>query len=183
MATARNKTAGSDGKGTAAKKTTAKKRKPRTEDHRPRIPKDEKSEWVDITPPEADGQIGPGRPRIEIDKDIFENLCRIQCSKAEIAYWFGCSDDTITKWCLRTYTDENGNPMNFTDCYKRFSEHGKISLRRQMIKSANNGNVTMQIFLAKNMLGMSDKTSVDIESSKGVQIYLPDNGRPDVLPD
>ena len=176
------KDAVSDGKATATKKKTAvRKRKPRTEDHRPRVPKDEKSEWAEITPPEEDGHIGPGRPQIEIDKDVFENLCRIQCTKLEIASWFGCNDETISNWCKKTYVDEDGKPMNFLESYKRFAEHGKISLRRQMVKSANSGNVTMQIFLAKNMLGMSDKTSVDVESSSGIQIYFPDNGRPDVL--
>ena len=28
-----------------------------------------------------------GRPKIEIDKDQFEKLCNIQCTKEEIAGW------------------------------------------------------------------------------------------------
>lgn len=151
--------------------------------HLPRVPKIEKCEFVENTPEEEEAYAEGGRPQIPIDKDTFEGLCRLQCTKNEISAWFGCSEDTISRWCLRTYVGEDGKPMGFADSYKKFSEHGKISLRRQMIQSASKGNVTMQIFLAKNMLGMSDKSSVDVAASNGIQIYFPDNGRPDVLGD
>ena len=164
-------------------KKTSKKKFAGRGGHLPRVPKVEKCEFVETTPEEQEEHIGPGRPMIPIDKDTFEGLCRLQCTKSEIAAWFGCNDETISNWCKRTYADADGNPMNYLDCYKKFSEHGKISLRRQMLQSVQKGNVTMQIFLAKNLLGMSDKSTVDVAASGGVQIYFPDNGRPDVLGD
>ena len=44
-----------------------------------------------------------GRPNIEIDKDVFERLCAIQCTQVEMACFLGVSEDTIERWCMRTY--------------------------------------------------------------------------------
>lgn len=38
---------------------------------------------------------------------------------------------------------------------------GKASLRRMQFKSAEDGNVTMQIWLGKQMLGQRDKSEID----------------------
>ena len=35
------------------------------------------------------------RPRIEIDKEDFEKLCGLMCTKEEIAGFFDCSDDFV----------------------------------------------------------------------------------------
>ena len=43
------------------------------------------------------------RPQINIDRKIFENACELQCTQAEIARLFGCSIDTIERWCRRVY--------------------------------------------------------------------------------
>ena len=43
------------------------------------------------------------RPRIKIDQASFEKLCSLQCTLAEIAVFFGCSEDTIERWCKRIY--------------------------------------------------------------------------------
>jgi len=50
---------------------------------------------------------------------------------------------------------------NFADCYKKHGDEGKSSLRRNQWKSAQDGNVTMQIWLGKQMLGQRDKSDVD----------------------
>ena len=105
-----------------------------------------------------------GRPEIPIDKKTFEKLCMLQCTKKEIADFFDCSDDTITNWCLKNYVDEDGNPMNFSDTYEKKSAGGKISLRRMQWKSAENGNVSMQIFLGKQYLGQKDEKSFEISN-------------------
>lgn len=84
-----------------------------------------------------------GRPQVQIDKNNFESLCAIFCTEEEIADFFDCSVDTISRWCQRTYG------TTFADIYKRKSARGKISLRRLQYQSAQAGNVTMQIFLGK----------------------------------
>lgn len=90
-----------------------------------------------------------GRPQIEIDQKRFENLCGIQCTLEEIAGVFGCSSDTIERWCKRTYG------LNFAEVYKKHSGVGKMSLRRAQFRLAEK-NAAMAIFLGKNLLGQRD---------------------------
>jgi hypothetical protein len=90
------------------------------------------------------------RPQIEIDQDIFENLCKIQCTLIEIASVFDCCDETIERWCKRTYD------IGFAEAFKRYSSQGKTSLRRYQFKMAET-NVAMAIWLGKQWLGQTDK--------------------------
>lgn len=99
---------------------------------------------------------GRGRPRIEIDKDSFEKLCYLQCTLAEIASFFKCSEDTIENWSKRTYK------TNFSDAYKNYSAGGKISLRRWQFRAAENGNVSMLIWLGKQYLGQKDQQEIAV---------------------
>lgn len=99
------------------------------------------------------------RPRKEIDSEQFEKLCALQCTLKEISGWFGCSEDTIENWCKRTYVDENGEQMGFSDAYKNFSVDGKISLRRFQFKMAER-NPSMAIWLGKQWLGQRDTIDV-----------------------
>ena len=92
-----------------------------------------------------------GRPAIEIKEDQFESLCNLQCTLTEIAGFFKCSEDTIENWCKRTYK------ATFSECYKKYSQGGKISLRREQWKLAQKGNASMLIWLGKQWLGQTDK--------------------------
>lgn len=89
------------------------------------------------------------RPRIEIDQKQFENLCGLQCTLKEIAGFFNCSEDTIERWCKRTYKE------SFADVYEKKSSEGKISLRRAQKKLAEK-SAAMAIFLGKQILGQKD---------------------------
>lgn len=113
-----------------------------------------------------------GRPRIEIDEDQFKALCNIQCTLVEISDWFKCSEDTIERWCKRTFD------MSFADTYKKFSVGGKISLRRYQMKMAET-NVTMAIWLGKQYLGQTDKQEIatvsnEDETIKEMELYFSD---------
>ena len=90
-----------------------------------------------------------GRPKKEIDKKIFENLCGLQCTLEEIAGVFDCSVDTIERWCKREYKE------TFAEVYKKHSAKGKTSLRRTQFKLAEK-SAAMAIFLGKNYLGQKD---------------------------
>lgn len=101
-----------------------------------------------------------GRPKIELsDKDwqIAENMAKIHCTGEEIADVLGFSYDTLEKRVKSKYK------CSFTEWYKRFTGRGKTSLRRMQWKSAEDGNVTMQIFLGKNILGQSEQQTVDVK--------------------
>lgn len=98
------------------------------------------------------------RPRIEIDKEQFEKLCSIQCTLTEIASWFKCSEDTIENWCKREYEE------GFSECFKKYSAGGKISLRRWQFKLAER-NTTMAIWLGKQYLGQRELQEVAVSGS------------------
>lgn len=93
--------------------------------------------------------MGRGRPKVEIDQKLFKKLCGMFCTKEEIAGIFECSEDTIERWCKRTYH------MNFADVFKKESAMGKMSLRRNQFKLSEK-SAAMAIFLGKNYLGQRD---------------------------
>ena len=99
-----------------------------------------------------------GRPKKEIDAKLFEGLCRIHCTEKEICSIFECCEDTLNAWCKETYQDDEGNPLTFSEAYKKHSAYGNASLRRKQFKLAEN-NATMAIWLGKQYLGQKD--SVD----------------------
>lgn len=96
------------------------------------------------------------RPRIEIDKDSFEKLCGLQCTKAEICGFFDITDKTLDAWCTRTYK------KGFSDVFEQKRGAGKISLRRAQFRLAEH-NAAMAIFLGKNYLGQTDNPQVVTE--------------------
>ncbi len=44
---------------------------------------------------------GSGRPRARINWRDFDKLCGLQATQEEIAWWFGCSVDTLERACQR----------------------------------------------------------------------------------
>ncbi len=103
-----------------------------------------------------------GRPRIEIDQGLFERLCEYQCTLEEIAGILKCSEDTIERWCKRTYEE------SFAEAYKKHSANGKMSLRRMQFKLAEK-SAAMAIWLGKQYLGQRDKDIADaMDRSNGV---------------
>lgn len=90
-----------------------------------------------------------GRPTIQIDQRNFEELCKMQCTEMEIAGFFRCSDETLNKWCKKTYK------KTFEECFAILRQGGKASLRRTQWRLAET-NPSMAIFLGKNYLGQCD---------------------------
>jgi len=85
-----------------------------------------------------------GRNKIVVPPEEVEDLAQIGCTDRDIANWFGIDENTLR--------------YNFSDYLIKGRENLKISLRRAMLKNAcANLNAAVQIFLAKNMLGMSDQ--------------------------
>lgn len=120
-----------------------------------------------------------GRPRKNIDKNQFENLCGMQCTEEEICSWFDVTDKTLNSWCKRTYK------MNFSEVFRQKRGKGKISLRRTQFRLAEK-SAAMAIFLGKQYLGQRDVQATEITGADGgpletsemkVNVYLPSNGR------
>ena len=84
-----------------------------------------------------------GRPKKVIDVEILKNLCEIQCTIKEIAQVLGVSTDTLQ----RNYKDEIATGKTL----------GKIALRRAQYRNAiEKNNITMQIWLGKQILNQAD---------------------------
>ena len=121
------------------------------------------------------------RPKIKINWSLVENMCAIMCTMEEICSVLGISSDTLTRRIKDEYK------QTFPEYYDAKCAQGKMSLRRiqynsamgtkkmikdtdkdsptygEMIESdqwANNGSVTMQIWLGKQWLGQTDKQEV-----------------------
>lgn len=91
------------------------------------------------------------RPKKEIDKKQFENLCKLHCTEIEIASFFECDITTLYRWCKRTYHDSFANISN------KYAQVGNISLRRTQYKLAER-STPMAIWLGKQYLGQKDIT-------------------------
>lgn len=84
------------------------------------------------------------RPKkYKIDHQEVEKLASYGCSNTEIAEFYGCDESLIRK--------------SFSEYLTKGRAKGKIRLRQLQWKSAEKGNVTMQIFLGKNLLGQQDR--------------------------
>jgi len=83
-----------------------------------------------------------GRDKKIVPPDEVYKLAAIGCKNVEIAEWFGVTEDAISR--------------NFAAELEKGRAQVRISLRRAMLTNAQNMNAAVQIFLAKNLLGMSD---------------------------
>lgn len=85
-----------------------------------------------------------GRKPLDIDEQQVIELASINCSYAEIAAVVGCDPSTLTR--------------RFAQAIEKGREQGKESLKRAMWKAGvTNGNITMMIWLSKQMLGYTEK--------------------------
>lgn len=92
-----------------------------------------------------------GRDKRVVPPDQVEELAALGCRDNEIANFFGVKEDTLR--------------YNFADYLTKGRAQLKITLRRAMLTNAKgNMNAAVQIFLAKNVLGMSD-APVDSEAN------------------
>lgn len=92
-----------------------------------------------------------GAPVKEVDFDELDKLLFIQCTAAECAYFFDISEDTLS-----TRVREHAG-VTFSEYKQQKGARGRISLRRKQFETAMKGNVTMMIWLGKQILKQSDK--------------------------
>lgn len=83
------------------------------------------------------------RPRKEIDLQLLEKLSAINCSYEEMAAMLDVDESTLSR--------------NYAQVIKKGRDKGKTSLKRKQWEVAMSGNVSMLIWLGKQLLGQSDK--------------------------
>lgn len=116
-----------------------------------------------------------GRPKIvwsEKEYGILQGLCSIQATLEEIEDVLDIDRKTLYRLCKVHYKDPKGKPMDFSTVYKKYSATGKTSLRRWQFRSAENGNVSMQIWLGKQYLGQTDKQEIAQDDNSPITINV-----------
>lgn len=106
-----------------------------------------------------------GRPRKEFDTDQFEKLCGLQCTLEEVSGWFGMSEDTLNVRLRESYGD------TFQGVYKKYSQDGKISLRRHQFRLAEK-SAAMAIWLGKQYLGQRETDLTDRDKQLAETEYV-----------
>ena len=97
-----------------------------------------------------------GPPVKEVDWTLFEQLCEVMCTQSEIASMLKVEPETLIKKIQQHYG------TNYSETYKRFSESGKCSLRRNQFVHSET-NTSMAIWLGKNWLNQVDKSDAERE--------------------
>jgi len=102
-----------------------------------------------------------GRPPKEIDFQLFEQLCGLQCTHTEIASMLKVCVDTMYDKVKAHYGD------SFSNVYKKYSESGKCSLRRNQF-ALSKTNASMAIWLGKIYLGQQDPEKFTLHEAKDI---------------
>ena len=99
-----------------------------------------------------------GRPKIYVDWQKVDLLCKVQCTEEEIAAELDISVDTLYRRCLEEHK------MTFAEYFAIKRKRGFSSLRaKQYDLAMNHDNATMLVWLGKQWLGQSDKHTVKQE--------------------
>lgn len=112
------------------------------------------------------GKNATGRPKVKIDKGLFESMCGYQCTKEEICGMLKIDEKTLTRWCKDTYD------KSFQEAFEAHSSKGKVSLRRAQYKSAMGGSIQMQKWLGTQWLDQSDRVENEISGKDGGPIEI-----------
>jgi hypothetical protein len=105
-----------------------------------------------------------GRPKLQIDEEQLRRLAAMQCTYEEIAAFFECHTNTIRN--------------RFKDIIEQERLKARASLRREMFRSALEGDQRMQVWLSKQYLGMAEKTEHSGETMNPLVIEFAEAKKP-----
>ena len=98
------------------------------------------------------------RPQKPADAELIGDLAGIGCTMKEIAILTDLSEDTLNR--------------RFAGVIEKGRENSRSSLRRMQYKAAEAGNITMMIWLGKQMLGQKDKTEHSGDDEKPFKLLV-----------
>jgi len=107
---------------------------------------------------------GRGRPEFYPDWDMVDKLLGIQCNQTEVAAVVGCAPETLRHACRRDHQ------MTWREYSAEKTGIGKAALRRRMFQGAMAGNARLMVFLAKNYLGMTERTEVTGRNGRPIEL-------------
>lgn len=115
-----------------------------------------------------------GRKKIKIDDNVLETMLQYGATCLDCSDRFNCSEDTIVRYIKRKHG------LNFAEYSNKRMATVRLKLREKQIQTALSGNITMLIFLGKNMLGQSDQVNIN-QTSNVVQLKYALQGTPDEI--
>tara|TARA_Y100000401_G_C8250653_1_gene187971 strand:- start:312 stop:641 length:330 start_codon:yes stop_codon:yes gene_type:complete len=99
------------------------------------------------------------RPKKKIEESKVEQLASFGCTNTEIASFFNVNESTIRR--------------GFAEYLTKGRDKGKIRLRQMQWKAAEGGNVSMLIWLGKQVLGQTEQpTLTEDEIVEGFDIEV-----------
>jgi hypothetical protein len=101
-------------------------------------------------------------PLKKVDPKLVQDLAALGCKTTEIASVTGVSVDTLDR--------------RFADEMAKGRDNLRVSLRRWQLEAAKKGNVTMLIWLGKQLLGQSDKIEqlTEVAAAPGFKLVVED---------
>lgn len=114
-----------------------------------------------------------GRPKIVWDDKQYaslEYMALIHCTQKEMAGVMHVDEDTLNRLIRTRYH------LSFSEFFEKYSASGNMSLRRAQFKTAEAGNVSMQIWLGKQWLGQKEVQEITMlnndDSVKEMEDYF-----------
>lgn len=114
-----------------------------------------------------------GRPRIDIDLNLLKNLAALGCSIEETAQMLRNSGLQVDAKTIQRRLKEEP----YRDAMEQGVATRNFKLRSTMVKQSmlmNSAGVQMSIYLSKNFLGMTDKSSLELMGKDGGPIETRD---------
>lgn len=100
-----------------------------------------------------------GRPKLDIDEEEVRKLAKLGATNVDIAGFYGCDEGTIRK--------------RFSEMLTKGRAERRNTLREFQWKAAEDGNVTMLIWLGKQELGQRDSIEVQQATEEKPRITTP----------
>jgi hypothetical protein len=101
-----------------------------------------------------------------VNWEILKKLCAIGCTRNEIANFFEISLDALQVRCA----EDHG--ITFTEYVEVASAKGKTKLRQLQWKAAEEGNISMLMFLGKQLLGQTDRHDLAVRHEPITSIQI-----------
>ena len=123
-----------------------------------------------------------GQHNKEIDFEVVDKLCELHCTGVEVAGFLEVHYETLNNRIKEKLKPDGTHYSGFPEYFNVKCSRGKISLRKMQWNSANKGNVSMQIFLGKNLLNQTEKQTIDMTTETVIEVSLSDTTE-DIEPD
>ncbi len=120
--------------------------------------------------PSTEAQPNPspkmGRPKIEINEKLFDQLIQLPLIKSDFAHAFSCSEDKIEHYVKERFD------CTFSALKEQKRQIFKRNILAKQLEVAMRGNIAMLIFLGKNYLGQADKLETKETGDKTINIQI-----------